>query len=185
MTAPSISRDEVIVLLRGVRPPDAGPPPDAIVGAWLDRLQGYSLGECEAAVLAMGPMARTATPSVIAGSIDNARDRTTRTAMESPGTGTPTATVTSLPGWQRQAQRDRHRKAGWRGIQAVYAAMGWHRDSTVDAARMWRCPFCHAAPGELCGPLSRNRAGHHEPRDRKTLMHPSRLTAGQTSETTR
>jgi hypothetical protein len=176
----------VLILLRRVRPPDAGAPPDAIVGAWLDRLQGYSLGECEAAVLAMGPQARTATPSVIAGAIDNARDRVPTPApaqsAEAPGTGQPSGTVIRPLHWQRETVRERHRDAGWRGIQAVYAAMGWQRDPDTDAARGRRCPFCRAAPGVLCGPLSRNRAGLRELRDPKNHMHPSRLAAGQTSK---
>jgi hypothetical protein len=184
MTAPSISRDEVIILLRRVRPPDAGAPPDAIVGAWLDRLQGYSLGECEAAILAMGPQARSATPSVIAGSIDNARART-QPAADTPATATSSSTVVSLPQWQRETQRARHRDAGWRGIQRVYAAMGWNRNPEADRARGVPCPFCHATPGVLCSPLSRDRSGHHEPRDRSTFLHPSRLTAATDMENAR
>jgi hypothetical protein len=179
MTAPSITRDEVIILLRRVRQPDAGPPPDAIVGAWLDRLQGYSLGECEAAVLAMGPQARSATPSVIAGSIDNARDRTGRPAAAS------SSTVVSLPQRQRETQRARHRDAGWHGIQRVYAVMGWDRDPEADHARGVPCPFCHAKPGVLCSPLSRDRTGKHEPRDQNTFLHPSRLTATTEMENAR
>jgi hypothetical protein len=184
MTAPSISRDEVIILLRRVRPRDAGAPPDAIVVAWLDRLQGYSLGECEAAVLAMGPQARSVTPSVIAGSIDNARDRIPAPDAP-PETDQTGGTVIRPLRWQRETVRERHRETGWRGIQAVYAAMGWQRDPAVDAARGRRCPFCRAAPGVLCGPLSRTRAGQRELRDPATHMHPSRLTAGQTSKASR
>jgi hypothetical protein len=184
VTAPPITRDEVIILLRRVRPPDASPPPDAIVAAWLDRLQGYSLGECEAAVLAMGPQARTATPSVIAGAIDNARDRTP-SASSGPGGSQEGGTVIRPLRWQRETARQQHREAGWRGIQQVYAAMGWQRDPAVDAARGRRCPFCRAAPGVVCGPLSRNQAGQRELRDPTTHMHPSRLLVGQTSETSR
>jgi hypothetical protein len=184
MTAPSITRDEVVILLRGVRQPDAGTPPDAIVVAWLDRLQGYSLGECEAAVLAMGPQARTATPSVIAGSIDNARARS-QPADHTPAAARSSATVVSLPQWQRETQRARHRDAGWRGIQRVYAAMGWDRNAEADHARGVPCPFCHAKPGVLCSPLSRDRAGTHEPRDRTTFLHPSRLAAANHPENAR
>jgi hypothetical protein len=181
VTGQSISREQVISLLARVRAPDAGPPPESIVNAWVTSLAGYSLGECEAAMLALGPAARTATPSVIAGSIDNARDRT----------GHPTAAVGPAAAgrgpvrWERETARARHRDAGWRGIHAVYAAMGWHRDPGTDQARARRCPFCRAAPGVLCGPLSRNRAGHREQRDPATRMHPSRLTTHADLETTR
>lgn len=180
MTAPSINREQVVTLLGRFRRPDDGSPPEPVVVAWLRRLEGYSLGECEAALVALGPDARTATPTVIAQRIDTAREHRNQSAT-ADGSASPPRQLR----WKRETARAHHRDAGWRGIQAVYAAMGWQRDPDADAARTQRCPFCRAAPGELCGPLSRNRAGHREQRDPKTRMHPSRLTAGLTSEMSR
>jgi hypothetical protein len=178
MTAPSITREQVSALLHRYRSAQEGPPPEPVVLAWLRRLEDYSLGECEAALLALGPNARTATPTLIAQRIDDARHQ--RTAATTQPATPPGGNVV----WMRDAVRTRHREAGWRGIQAVYAAMGWQRNPTTDAARMRPCPFCHAKPGELCGPLSRNRAGHREQRDPATRMHPSRLATNQNLETT-
>ena len=157
-----MSRDEVLILLSYVHPARLGAPPDALVATWLDRLRGYSFGECEAALLVIGPHPLAAYPSTIAARIDTAR-------IQPPGPVRYGATVEA-----RQAGRSPHHGT----------------DPAVVAARRRRCPFCRAAPGAVCGPLSRNRAGQRERRDPATLLHPSRLAAawaatGPTSETNR
>ncbi|WP_158885043.1 zinc finger domain-containing protein [Amycolatopsis anabasis] len=164
-----ITREQVVTLITRYRPHQAQAPAEATVSAWLTSLAGCSYLECEAALLALGPSAaRSVTPSEIAGRVEAARDR---------------ASAASSP--QAAARRDRAAErahfvaVGARGIRAVYEAMGWHRDPEHDRARQVRCPFCRAAPGVLCSPLSRRRDGRQEFRDPKTRMHPSRHKAAR------
>ncbi|WP_037365607.1 hypothetical protein [Amycolatopsis orientalis] len=146
---------------------------DALVTSWLSGLAGYSLAECHAAMTAMGTGARRATPADVAGSCDAARDRAAASGPETPAFS---ATADALPRPSRSAKdRDYHRQAGMRGIRAAYELMGWKRNADHDLARSVACPFCKAKAWVVCGPLSRNRAGHREPRDKLTRMHPSRL----------
>jgi hypothetical protein len=146
-----------------------------LVTSWLSGLAGYSLAECHAAMSAMGSRARRATPSDVAGSCDAARDRSAESGP--PGSATASAAV---PAQHRRARssgpdRDYHRQAGMRGIRAAYEVMGWQRNADHDLARSVVCPFCKAKAWSVCGPLSRNRAGVRELRDKTTRMHPSRL----------
>ncbi|WP_410673790.1 hypothetical protein [Amycolatopsis sp. cmx-4-68] len=147
---------------------------DELVTSWLSGLAGYSLAECHAAMTAMGTSARRATPADVAGSCDAARDR----AAE-PGPPVPAISPAAVPPQQRRSgqapDRDYHRQAGMRGIRAAYELMGWQRNADHDLARSVACPFCKAKAWMVCGPLSRNRAGVREPRDKTTRMHPSRL----------
>ena len=146
---------------------------DALVTSWLSGLAGYSLAECHAAMTAMGTSARRATPADVAGSCDAARDRA---AVHAPETPAFSRAADVLPRPRRAARdRDYHRQAGMRGIHAAYELMGWARNADHDLARSVACPFCKAKAWVVCGPLSRNRAGHRETRDKLTRMHPSRL----------
>ncbi|WP_328604792.1 hypothetical protein OG943_32820 [Amycolatopsis sp. NBC_00345] len=144
-----------------------------LVTSWLSGLAEYSLAECHAAMSAMGSRARRATPSDVAGSCDAARDR-------SAESGPPGPASAGVPAQHRRARppgpdRDYHRQAGMRGIRAAYEVMGWQRNADHDLARSVVCPFCKAKAWSVCGPLSRNRAGVRELRDKTTRMHPSRL----------
>ncbi|GAA4527519.1 zinc finger domain-containing protein [Amycolatopsis samaneae] len=154
---------------------------DELVTAWLAGLAGYSLAECHAALTAMGTTARRATPSDVAGSCDAARDRPaghSASAAIPPQQRRPSTSSTAT------TRREYHRQAGLRGIRNAYAAMGWERNPDHDLARSVPCPFCKAKAEVVCGPLSRNRAGHKEKRDPVTRMHPSRLErARQTTST--
>ena len=143
---------------------------DELVTSWLSGLAGYSLAECHAAMSAMGTAARRATPSEIAGRCDAARNR----IEEAPGDPAPQDQRRRTSS-AREAERERHRQAGMRGIHQVYAVMGWERNADHDLARSVECPFCKARPWVVCGPLSRNRAGVRELRDPAHRMHPSRL----------
>ncbi|WET76877.1 hypothetical protein P3102_22500 [Amycolatopsis sp. QT-25] len=146
---------------------------DDLVTAWLSGLAGYSLTECHAAMSAMGTSARRATPSDVAGSCDAARDRSAEQAPSGPA-----AASTAIPpqrGERPATERDYHRQAGMRGIRTAYEVMGWRRNPEHDLARSVECPFCKAKAWVVCGPLSRNRAGVRELRDKTTRMHPSRL----------
>ncbi|MGY6652837.1 hypothetical protein ACXIZN_11765 [Amycolatopsis sp. TRM77291] len=142
--------------------------PEDVVSAWESGLAGYSLAECHRAFAALGPAARRATPSEIAGRCDAARDR----AAGEPAPVQPAASP-------RATSRDYYRQAGMLGIRAVYAAMGWKRNPDHDLARSVACPFCKARAWAVCGPLSRNRAGVREMRDPVHRMHPSRLRRAQ------
>ncbi|MEV6907595.1 hypothetical protein [Amycolatopsis sp. NPDC051071] len=139
-----------------------------VVSAWESGLAGYSLAECHRAFAALGPAARRATPSEIAGRCDAARDRTTGEPVPVQAAASPRATT-----------RDYYRHAGMLGIRTVYAAMGWKRNADHDLARSVPCPFCKARAWAVCGPLSRNRAGVREMRDPVHRMHPSRLRHAQ------
>ncbi|WP_410648181.1 hypothetical protein [Amycolatopsis sp. cmx-4-54] len=142
---------------------------DDVISAWEVGLAGFSLAECHAALVSMGPAARRATPSEVVGRCEAARDRRT----DSADTGhrpIPSA---------RHNRTDYHQQAGLRGIHAVYAQMGWKRNAEHDLARAVPCPFCRAKAGAVCGPLTRNRAGRREARDPVHRMHPSRLERAQ------
>lgn len=139
-----------------------------VVSAWESGLAGYSLAECHRAFVALGPAARRATPSEIAGRCDAARDRANDVPASVQSAASPRAT-----------SRDYYRQAGMLGIRTVYAAMGWKRNADHDLARSVACPFCKARAWAVCGPLSRNRAGVREIRDPAHRMHPSRLRHAQ------
>lgn len=148
---------------------------DQLVTTWLSGLAGYSVAECHAAMTAMGTGARRATPSDVAGSCDAARDRAADPAPPVPAFSRAAAPPQQRRGGRTPPDRDYHRQAGMRGIRAAYDLMGWQRNADHDLARSVACPFCKARAWVVCGPLTRNRAGIREPRDKTTRMHPSRL----------
>lgn len=162
---------EVRALLSTFRPA-AGSPSEATVVAWQHALVGCTFGECQAALLALGMSnARTATPEQIVARIKSAR--TQRVAESVPHRGR-----------RDQAERTEYARAGARGIQRVYAAMGWRANPDRVLAEQVACPFCHAPAGRMCRPLSRDRAGRRERRDTVTLTHPSRLRRARTEHAT-
>ncbi|WP_026424689.1 zinc finger domain-containing protein [Actinokineospora inagensis] len=168
-TQPPLTRSEVRALLTHYRVTGHAPPTDAAVDTWLNELRGHSAGECHAAltVLQTQHHGRIAPADVI--------DRI-RIARAHP------AGRAAVPAQRRSGiTRERAVAARDRGIDAVYAAMGWARTPDRDAAIGVRCPFCKANSGQACGPLSRDRLGRRERRDRLTGLHPSRLDAARTT----
>lgn len=170
---PTLTRSEVRALLTHYRVTGHAPPTDEQVTVWLGELRAHSAGECHAALTAMqadhhGPV----TPAAVLDRIRHARTHPSGRAV-----------VSAVPTRRADVDRDRTRTSGARGIRAVYAAMGWQRHPDHDAARSIRCPFCKARPGEVCSPLSRDRAGRREHRDHATLMHPSRVAAARSART--
>jgi hypothetical protein len=142
---------------------------DDLVSAWFDRLSGCTAADVQEAFAGLGPAAARATPSEIADRIEAAGDRP---VVTSPDVVIP---LVRRPGAKAETRRDYYRQAGARGIRAVYAAMGWEHNPDRELARAVPCPFCKARTWAVCSPLSRNRAGVRELRDRATGMHPSRL----------
>jgi hypothetical protein len=162
---------EVRALLTTFRP-TAGAPSDATVAAWQQALAGCTFGECQAALLALGPSnARTATPEQIVTRIRAAR--TQRVADGVP-----------IREHRNRTKQAEYARAGARGIEQVYAVMGWTRNADRTLAHRVACPFCHVAAGRWCRPLSRDRAGRQERRDTATLTHPSRLQRARADHTT-
>ena len=146
---------------------------DALITSWLSSLAGYSAAEVHSALSALGPAARRATASEIADSCDAARDRAGQHPVLPAVTAPPQQRPRSVSA--KEAARETHRQAGMRGIRNAYAVMGWQRNAEHDLARSVPCPFCKAATWVVCGPLTRNRAGVRELRDKTHGMHPSRL----------
>ncbi len=156
-----MSAAEVRSLLSTFRP-TSGTPSDATVEAWRHTLARCTFGECQAALLALGPSrARTATPEQIIAGIRTARAARTTTTVPRPRVS--------------DADRAAFAASGARGIERVYAAMSWTRNHDRALAQRVACPFCRALPGRLCRPLSRDRSGRAERRDSVSLVHPSRL----------
>ncbi|MBM7771753.1 hypothetical protein JOD54_001957 [Actinokineospora baliensis] len=171
---PPLTRFEVRALLTHYRITGHTPPTDAQVDAWLHELRGHSAGECHAAltILQAQHHGRITPADVI--------DRI-RIARTHPVTHRPV-----VPAQRRSGTtRERAAAARDRGIVAVYAAMGWPLSPDREEAMRARCPFCKADPGHGCGPLTRDRLGRRERRDRRTGLHPSRLDAARTGETAR
>lgn len=173
----TITRAQVRALLSGYR--DAPTPAESTVDAWQAGLADCSLPEVEAALLAVGPGARTATPSQIVGVVEAARSR-----KQHGHSGAPPTSPSPRPAADHAGRRAGFVAAGARGIRAVYAAMGWARNAEHDRARTVPCPFCKAGRGQTCGPLVRNRHGQREDRDPVTRLHPSRLAAANTTTDT-
>ncbi|SDC25183.1 zinc finger domain-containing protein [Actinokineospora iranica] len=166
---PPLTRTEVRALLAHYRVTGLTPPTDAQVSTWLRELAGHSAGECHAALTALQAHHHgRITPDDVVRRIAAAR-----AAPAATGSLAPVVPI------RRRDRRERAAAmaAGARGIAAVYAAMGWQRNPDHAAARRVPCPFCKARPGEVCSPLTRDRAGRREHRDRATRMHPSRLAA--------
>lgn len=163
-----MSADEVRALLTTFRP---GPvPAPSTVAAWRQALAGCAFGACHAALTAFGPSkARHATPAEIVAAIHTAQAAKDARAAE----------VIPFPRDRVRATQPTppvdYAQAGARGIERVYAAMGWQRNSERALAQRVPCPFCRATTGTRCRPLTRNRAGHTERRDATSLTHPSRL----------
>ena len=163
-----MSADEVRALLTTFRP---GPvPAPSTVAAWRQALAGCAFGACHAALTAFGPTkARHATPAEIVAAIHTAQAAKDVRAAE----------VIPFPRDRVRPSRPTppidYAQAGARGIERVYAAMGWQRNPERAHAQRVPCPFCHAPTGTACRPLTRNRAGHTERRDTASLTHPSRL----------
>lgn len=152
-----------------------------VITVWLDGLAGYSLTECHRALAALGPAARRATPSEVAGYCEAARGRAAEpTSAADEAAGVPDQRPAPAPAQPAEdVQRTYHRAAGDRGRRAVYAAMNWALDADHELARTVACPFCPAKAGEVCTPLSRNRAGVEVQRARGHRMHPPRLLRAQ------
>lgn len=163
--APVMSADEVRALLTTFRP---GPvPAPSTVAAWRQALAGCAFGACYAALTAFGPTkARYATPAEIVAAIQAAKD--VRAAEVIPFPRNRVRPAQPMPPVD-------YARAGARGIERVYAAMGWQRIPERAHAQRVPCPFCRAPTGTACRPLTRNRAGHTERRDATSLTHPSRL----------
>jgi hypothetical protein len=165
---PVMSTDEVRALLTTFRPGPA--PAPSTVAAWRQALAGCSFGACQAALIAFGPTkARHATPAEIVAAIDAAQ-----TAK-----GARAAEVIPFPRGRVRPSKPTPQvdfaEAGARGIERVYTAMGWQRHSERAFAQRVPCPFCRATTGTACRPLTRNRVGRTERRDRDSLTHPSRV----------
>lgn len=156
---------EVRSLLTTFRPANSTPS-DATVEAWRHALGGASFGECQAALLAAGPSAaRTATPEQILARIKAART-TARPERDR---------VVRLDERRKRAERTEYAAAASRGVERIYAQMGWQRNPDRALAQRVSCPFCYAPAGRMCRPLSRDRTGRAERRDSASLTHPSRL----------
>ena len=170
--AQQLNRSTMRALLAHYRITPGDTAPDDVVTAWLRELHGRSVGECHAALSSLPPnRVRHATAAEVARLITLARSR--------PATGAPSSARPPLP---RDAAA--HQAAGARGISKVYAAMGWTGHAEHALARTVPCPFCRALAGHPCSPMTRNRTGASEVRDRETRMHPSRLAAARARQRT-
>lgn len=165
-----MSRAEVVSVLAVVAHYRGQAPGEADVRAWRAALAGYSVGECQAAVIAAAKTTDRITPAEIIGRIKSAR-----------------RTAEARAPRRHTSDNDRalFAAAGRRGIALVYAAAGWQRaeDTRATDALTRTCPACGALPGITCRRATRVRHGVRETRELRSRAHPSRLTADSPTAT--